>query len=91
MKALFTGVMLMLSVPSFAGEIVVKVNGMVCSMCAQGIQKKFKAQADIKQVDVNLENKYVNLTTQEGATISDETITNLIKEAGYHVERIERK
>lgn len=91
MKVFIAAVMLTLSVSSFAAEIMVKVNGMVCSMCAQGIQKKFKAQADVKEIDVNLEKKYVSLITQDNATISDETITNLIKEAGYNVERIERK
>jgi copper chaperone CopZ len=91
MKVFLTGVLLMLSVSSFAEEITVKVNGMVCSMCAQGIQKKFKALPEVKSLDVDLDKKFVKIISQDNTKLSDETITNLIKEAGYHVERIERK
>lgn len=91
MKALFACVLLMMSVSGFAGEIFVKVNGMVCSMCAQGIQKKFKALPEVKSLEVDLDKKFVRIQSNENANLSDETITNLIKEAGYNVERIERK
>lgn len=91
MKGFLTGVLLMSSVSSFAGEIMVKVNGMVCSMCAQGIQKKFKSIPEVKSLEVDLDKKFVKIITQDNATVSDEVITNVIKEAGYHVERIERK
>jgi copper chaperone CopZ len=91
MKGFLTGVLLMMSAASFAEEINVKVNGMVCSMCAQGIQKKFKALPEVKSLEVDLDKKFVKIQSQDNAKISDETITNLIKEAGYHVERIERK
>lgn len=91
MKGFLTGVLLMMSVNGFAEEINVKVNGMVCSMCAQGIQKKFKALPEVKSLEVDLDKKFVKIQSQDNAKISDETITNLIKEAGYNVERIERK
>ena len=91
MKALFTGVMLMLTVSSFAGEIAVKVNGMVCSMCAQGIQKKFKAEASISKVEVNLDEKMVHLETKGQNDLSDEQIKKVITEAGYSVKEISRK
>lgn len=86
--ALFT---LMVSLSGYAGEIQVKVNGMVCSLCAQGIQKKFKSHGEVKSVDVNLDNKLVKIETQEGKDLSDEVVTNIIKEAGYNVAKIERK
>lgn len=89
---LFTGVLLLaLSTASFASEINVKVSGMVCSMCAQGIQKKFKAEAAVKGINVNMDDKIVTIDTKDGAEISDETITKLITEAGYNVAKIERK
>lgn len=91
MKGLLTGVLLVMSVAGFAEEINVKVNGMVCSMCAQGIQKKFRALPEVKSLEVDLDKKFVKIRSQDNAKISDETITNLIKEAGYNVERIERK
>lgn len=74
-----------------AKEIKVTINGMVCSMCAQGIQKKFSGQESIKELNVDMDQKLVNIETHEGKDISDSTITDLVKEAGYNVAKIERK
>lgn len=81
----------MTAISGWAGEINVKVNGMVCSMCAQGIQKKFKSEEAVKKLNVDLDKKVVQIITEEGKDLSDETITKLIKEAGYNVAGIERK
>lgn len=80
-----------LSLPVFAGEINVKVNGMVCSMCAQGIQKKFSAISSVESLDVNLDNKLVKIHTKDGQNLSDKKIKEVITEAGYNVAGIERK
>lgn len=74
-----------------AEEINVKVQGMVCSMCAQGIEKKFKALKEVKELDVDLDQKFVKIKTHDGQTVNDEQIKNVIKEAGYNVSGIERK
>lgn len=74
-----------------AGEIQVKVNGMVCSLCAQGIEKKFKSHREVKSVKVNLDQKIVSLETQEGLDLTDQQVTKIIQEAGYNVAKIERK
>lgn len=79
------------SLSAFAGEINVKVSGMVCSMCAQGIQKKFSKVDSVKSLTVNLDNKVVQIQTKEGQDVSDKVINELIKEAGYNVANIERK
>ncbi len=73
--------------PVFAGETTVNVKGMVCSMCAQGIEKKFKA-AGMEKVHVNLDEKVVHLS---GKDLSDDEIKKIITEAGYNVGGIERK
>lgn len=75
----------------FAEEITVKVQGMVCSMCAQGIKKKFSTIKDVKTIDVNLDKKIVSLTTEDGKNVEDEQIKKIITEAGYNVANIERK
>jgi periplasmic mercuric ion binding protein len=90
MKTLFLALMIFSST-AFAGEIHVKVQGMVCSMCAQGITKKFKDLKEVKTVDVNLDNKFVKIMTNDGLDVSDEKVTEIIKEAGYNVAAIERK
>ncbi len=76
---------------SYADHIEVKVQGMVCSMCAQGIQKKFNAEKVVSKVEVNLDEKVVHLQTKGSADLSDEQIKKVITEAGYSVKEISRK
>lgn len=84
--------MLLLAAPRAlqAKEIKVKVNGMVCGFCAQGISKKFKENASVEKVDVNLGSKVVTLSTKGSADIDDVTINRILKDAGYNVENVER-
>jgi mercuric ion binding protein len=91
MKALMLVSFLFLSSQSIASEIHVKVKGMVCSMCAQGIQKKFTAQKAVESVKVNLDEKFVLIHTKKGEELSDEEVTKIISEAGYNVAEIKRK
>lgn len=81
----------LVSLSAFAGEIDVKVSGMVCSMCAQGIQKKFSNIKSINNLNVDLDNKIVKIQTKDGQDISDKKIKEVITEAGYNVASIERK
>jgi copper chaperone CopZ len=67
------------------------INGKVCSLCATGIEKTFRAQPEVKSVDVDLENKLVTIHTMEGQTIDDLKIRELLGSAGYSVTGIVRK
>jgi mercuric ion binding protein len=89
MKNWILGIGMTLSLNAFAEKIVVGVDGMVCSFCAQGITKKFKSEKAIRSVDVKLEDKRVTLETT--GELSDEHITKLITEAGYKVSSIKRE
>jgi mercuric ion binding protein len=90
MKKILIALML-ISGSAMAKDITVKVNGMVCSMCAQGIEKKFSEVREITKIKVDLDNKVVFLTTKENLDVDDERITKIITEAGYNVAGIERK
>jgi len=88
---ILTGTVLM-SFASFAGEEAnIKVKGMVCSFCAQGIKKKFSAESAVSTVDVNLDDKWVKLGFKDGQSLADDKIKALITDAGYNVVSIERK
>lgn len=91
MKKAVVVMLCLVSLSAFAGEITVKVSGMVCSMCAQGIKKKFSKIEFIKDINVNLDDKLVHIKTEDGHDISDQQINDVIKEAGYNVANIERK
>jgi periplasmic mercuric ion binding protein len=73
-----------------ADTIKATVNGMVCGFCATGIEKTFKAQPEVKAVNVDLKSKLVTVTTKEGQTLDDRKITQLLKNSGYSVAKIDR-
>ena len=90
MKRLLVG-LLLLGTNVYAGEVTVKVQGMVCSMCAQGIKKKFSSIKEVKTINVDLDKKFVTIVTNDGQDINNEQIKKIITEAGYNVANIERK
>jgi copper chaperone CopZ len=74
-----------------ADTIRATVNGMVCGFCATGIEKTFKAQPEVKTVDVDLENRLVTIHTKQGQTIDDAKIKKLLANAGYSVVAVARQ
>jgi copper chaperone CopZ len=73
-----------------AETINATVNGMVCAFCATGIEKTFKAQPEVKSVNVDLEHKRVTIASKGGQTLDDNRIKQLLKNSGYSVVSIER-
>ena len=67
----------------------VTMNGMVCSFCAQGIEKKMKALSETKDVYVGLKNRLVVVEVKDGLTLSQDVIRKIIKDVGYEVKSIE--
>jgi periplasmic mercuric ion binding protein len=88
MKKLLSIFVLAASGSLMAESIHIEVKGMVCSFCAQGITKKFKAEKAIDSVHVNLDEYFVHLETK--SEISDERIRKIITDAGYTVSSIKR-
>lgn len=89
MKKIFIA-LLLLSTNVMAGEVYVTVNGMVCGFCAQGIEKKFKAEKSLDKIHVDLANKFVHLVLKDKLDIPDSKINQIITESGFTVEKIER-
>jgi mercuric ion binding protein len=74
-----------------ADTIRATVNGMVCGFCATGIEKTFRAQPEVKTVDVDLENRLVTIQTKQGQTMDDAKIRKLLGNAGYSVTAVARR
>ncbi|MCM2353286.1 MAG: heavy-metal-associated domain-containing protein [Pseudobdellovibrio sp.] len=86
MKKLFIATMLLASTvfaKPLTGEVHVKVKGMVCAFCAQGLTKTFKKMPEVEKVNVSLEEKFVHLVLKKDASLEDTKIIDAIKEAGY--------
>jgi copper chaperone CopZ len=73
-----------------AATIEMKVHGLVCGFCAQGIEKTLRRNPATSDVVVSLENKLVAIATKEGQDISDAELKKALTDAGYDVKAIER-
>ncbi len=89
-RLLMIGLMLSQLALAAGKQVKVSVSGMVCSFCAQGITKKFKSEASVEAIDVKLSDKQVVLTLKENQDLSDERIKELLTDAGYNIDKIER-
>jgi copper chaperone CopZ len=73
-----------------AGTIEMKVYGLVCAFCAQGIEKTLRKNAATEDVVVSLENRLVAISTKPGADIADAELKKALTDAGYDVKAIDR-
>ena len=89
MKKIILIATLFLSMNTYALTQRIEVLGMVCAFCAQGIEKSFSSDENIKDVFVNLENYFIVIESRDGKNINEKYITTIIKDAGYDVQKIE--
>ena len=73
-----------------ARSIEVKVNGLVCAFCAQGITKAFEQQAATEEVFVSLERQLVAIALKAQMDMDDALVTDTLVDAGYDVVAITR-
>lgn len=87
-----TALMVLGMTPAFAmGQVAhVGVNGLVCDFCARSLEKMFGKQDAVDHISVDLDEKLVTINFKDGKTLDDDTITKLITDAGYNVEKIHR-
>ena len=72
------------------GKIKIKVKGMVCAFCAQGIEKNFGKEDAVKSTKVDLDKMEVTLELKEGKTLSEETMKKVVTGAGFSFEGIKK-
>jgi copper chaperone CopZ len=74
-----------------ADTITATIHGNACNLCATAIEKTFRAQPEVKSVDVDLENRVVTIETKRGQTMDDAKMKKLLADAGYAVVSVARK
>jgi copper chaperone CopZ len=89
-SCLLAATLFLSSLSASASTIEMKVYGMVCGFCAQGIEKSLRKNPATADVVVNLENKLVVVSTHEGQDIADDELRKMITSAGYDVKEIAR-
>ena len=88
-KILFCTIALLTGIAN-AGTIEMKVYGLVCGFCAQGIEKTLRKNPATEDVVVSLEHQLVAVATHPGQDIADADLTKALTEAGYDVKGISR-
>lgn len=66
-------------------SLKLQVNGMVCSFCAQGIEKRLKALPAAGPIFIDLRNKVVAVEQRPGQALDAERVASEVREAGYEV------
>jgi copper chaperone CopZ len=82
--------LVVLASPTQAATIEMTVNGLVCSFCAQGIEKTLRKNPSTADVVVSLENRLVVVATKPGTDIGDDVLRKALTGAGYDVKAIVR-
>lgn len=72
-------------------SITVGLNGLVCDFCSIALNKTFKKNDAVAATYVDLDTKTISIVLKDGAVMDDDTVTKLVKKAGYNVASIERK
>jgi len=70
--------------------VVVDVLGAVCDFCALAMTRTFERRDEVAAATVDLDAKTLTFVLHEGQTMDDDTITDLIRRAGYQADGISR-
>ena len=70
--------------------LYISINGLVCDFCARSIEKIFKKDESVSNIEVNLEKMLITIYVNENKILNDKTIKKLINDSGYVVMEIYR-
>ncbi len=71
-------------------QIQVTILGMSCPFCAYGVEQKLKKLDGVVELTVVLETGLATLVMEEGADVSNATLRETVKDAGFEAAKITR-
>lgn len=80
---LLLSMIMMLPIAASAKDQVLTVNGLVCSFCAQGIEKKFKKDPRVEAIRVDIKAKKIFIKLKPDQIITNEEYESILNDAGY--------
>lgn len=86
MKILLFTTLLFLSFPSMAKHeqtVEIDLSGLACSFCVYGLKKNLEDHADVERADISLKNSKTRIHLKKGATVTEEELREIIKDAGF--------
>jgi copper chaperone CopZ len=90
MKKIALAFLLLAAGAAPAGTIEMKVFGMVCGFCAQGIEANLRKNPAVTDVQVSLEKQLVVVKTRDGQDVPDAALHQAITDAGYDLKAVTR-
>ena len=70
------------------GTIYAGVTGLVCDFCARALEKTFGKEEAVEFINVDLDEKIITIHLNEGQSLDNKTVLQLITDAGYDVRDI---
>ncbi|MBI4419206.1 MAG: heavy-metal-associated domain-containing protein [Gemmatimonadetes bacterium] len=67
-----------------------KVDGMVCSLCAYGLERRLKTIEHVERIDVQLDSAVAIVVLRSGTTLSDSSLAREVRRAGFALRGVER-
>ena len=67
---------------------LVQVDGLNCPFCAYGIEKQLKKLDGVENVDTELALGQISVEVADGDTLSEETVREIIRDAGFTFTRM---
>ena len=80
----------LISTGASAATIEMKVFGMVCGFCVQGIQSNLRKYPAVTDVLVDLDKQLVVVSTREGQDVTDAELRKAIVDSGYELKSVTR-
>ena len=71
-------------------DIVISVDGMVCSFCVQGVERTMRRIDAVADVALSLESKTISLWLKSGQDVEDEFLKKQIKASGFDATAVTR-
>jgi len=74
-------------------DVEVKINGLVCSICANGLMKSFKKHFLVRSVGIDIQEGvlYIDFSETKGGALyplKNDKIIDMVKKNGYEVKSI---
>ena len=66
------------------------VDGMVCSLCAYGVERRLGKVDQVVQVKVHLDSGLVVVLLEPGTAVSDSTLSEEVRRAGFALRDVAR-
>lgn len=76
--------------PAPGDSMRLRVDGMVCSLCAFGVERRLKRIVQVERVHVDLDSGLVVVVLRPGTAVADSTLTAEVRRAGFALRGVTR-